>query len=141
MTCQTEAPDGANPGLQVAYAVRFADVAGEAGLAELDRRMIEQCQAIDPDVRITRGDLVPRRSNSYPSAGFLHDGAPRASEAGPMPEMSPDDVALREQAEALAQQLSGTATMVFLDGNWHGSVHYVGEGNRHYYIQVTGGWT
>lgn len=129
-----------SPGLRVVYAARFTEVAGGAGLTSLDQQVAEHLQAIDQDVVVTRGDLVPARSNPYSSAGFLHSGEPRAVDAGPDPEMLPDDCALREQAEVLARQLDGTVTMVFLKGQWQAAVSFTDKDGRYYYLQVTGGW-
>jgi hypothetical protein len=129
-----------SPGLRVVYAVRFTEVAGDAALAALDHQVAEHLRSIDPRVKVTRGDLVPARSNPYWSAGFLHSGEPRTADAGPMPEMLPEDLALREQAEALSKQLGGTVIMVFLDGHWQASVSFTDKDHRRYYLQVTGGW-
>jgi hypothetical protein len=125
---------------KVVYAVRFMNVAGEAGLAELDRQMAEHCTQIDPDAKVTRGGLVSADKNPYPSAGFLHDGTPRMDNSVPMRKMLPEDIAILERAKSLAEQFNGTICMVFVRGQWMGSVHYIDEEGRHFYIEVTGGY-
>lgn len=126
--------------MRVVYAARFSGIDGDAALTALDHQVAEQLRVIDPEVKVTRGDLTPTRSNPYPSAGFLHSGEPRIDDAGPSPVMTPDDDALCERAELLAGQLGEAVTMVFTDGHWQAAISLTGADHRYYYLQLTGGW-
>jgi hypothetical protein len=127
-------------GLRVVYAVKFENVDGTAGLTALDQQVAAHCQAIDPMVRVTRGQLGSESSKAYRTAGFLHDGKPRAVDAGPMPELSSEDLAIRKQAEILAELLGGAVTMVYVKDRWHTSVSYTGSDHLDYDLEIRVGW-
>jgi hypothetical protein len=68
--------------MKVVYAIRLSFEGGQEELEKLDsilRAAADEIFPDDPLMKITRGEFTPMDKNPYPSAGFLHDGAPRVN--------------------------------------------------------------
>jgi hypothetical protein len=126
--------------MRVAYAVRFEGLRAE-DVPALDAKMAEATTAIDPLVQLTRGEVVPKRSNPYPSAGFLHGGEMRAGMVETHAfDLDEDAQRVRAMGRRIAEWLGGQSGMTRPpDRNWQASV-LVKEGGYTYYVEVSGGY-